>query len=770
MKNLKKWILSALCATCAFAGVATLQNNQEVATASAAVATEYEVVDTVTMVRLEDVYVDNGNFSLYVLVPELDTGDKKAEVNFGYNLDSVFENLGFFDKVTIGEKTLRELGCTSFWTHTTVGINSDGNGGFPYNYLHLYCHAEPETWKAAYNAGDVQFGKSIVTVKEGALIPGYAYLNGDKDAKLYRAGCDYATQSSTANYGLESHGKTDIEAVEYVQGHDGNNGYLGVSLKGDDYLGDGQQVEINQVYKGKYKDFTSTIEMNGLTDQVGYYGLFNLGEKGQGYYSFQVSISEDALETITIPAGTLFPTRALDILPDNNILESGARAYPLVVYETQTTQTFYKTEDGKYVSFYAYTESVKAELTETYNAKVADCFAEDATALSEAKAAADAALTNATTVEEVEAAYNAVKAVFATVLTKAETVAAAKADLDGYKAEEGYYRDAEKATRDAYVAEAKAAIENATTKGAIETAVAAAKTEIDKLKTAAQYADEELADDKAAAREEITTYYADVVYFEEQAAERAAAIEAGLAAIVAAKNEAEIDAAVSVTKTAIEVLETKDELVIVAKAELNEYKAENGLYREQEAAVRASLIAEAEASMASISTQEELKACVSETKGKIDLLKTDAELTEDEKVAADAALASEKASALTKLNELKADVDYSKYSAESQTAINSLYKAAKSLIDDAMSAEEVWAAVETFEKELAIIPQREAENTDNNNSASDSDVQEPVDDGASSPMDILAQFGCTAVVGASSMMALTVALGAVLFARKRKED
>ena len=762
MKNMKKWILSALCATCAFAGVATLQGNQEVATASAAVATEYEVVDTVTMVRLEDVYVDNGNFSLYVLVPELDTGDKKAEVNFGYNLDSVFENLGFFDKVTIGEKTLRELGCTTFWTHTTVGINSDGNGGFPYNYLHLYCHAEPETWKAAYNAGEVQFGKSIVTVKEGALIPGYAYLNGDKDAKLYRAGCDFATQSSTANYGITSYGKTEIESFEYVQGHDGDNGYLGVSLKGDDYLGDGQQVEINQVYKGKYKDFTSTIEMNGLTDQVGYYGLYNLGEKGQGYYSFQVDIHEDELETITIPAGTLFPARALDILPDNNILESGARAYPLVVYETQTTQTFYKNAEGKYVSFDGYLAGAKADLTAIREEKSVDCFAEDLDLINTTVSTALAALENATTIEDVDAAYLTAKETLNAIQTKTEAIAAAKADLDAYKAVEGYYRDAEKAQRDTIVADAKVALDGATTKATIETTVATAKTAIDALKSAAQYADEELADEKAAAKAEIEGYLADTEYLEEQATVRAEAIATGLQAVTEAKNSEEITAAVTAVKTAVDALETKASIVDAAKAELNAYKAEEGLYREAQATERANIIANCFDDMKDAGTQEAINAYVASAKAEIDTLKTDEELTAEEKDAANKVLAGEKEIGLEKINELKASVDYSKYTAENQAKINELYKTAKGLVEDALTAEEINAAVSAFETELNKVPQVE-ENNDNNNN----DVTP--DDNANT--DLMTSLGCTSVVGVSGITALTLALGvAGLCLKKRKED
>jgi hypothetical protein len=601
-------------------------------------------------------------------------------------------------------------------------------------------------------------------VAEGSLFPGYAYLNGEEDAKLYRAGCEFVTTASNANYGITSYGETDIESMEYVQGHDGANGYLGVSLFGDDYLGDGVQVEINQDYKHQYTNFTTSIELNGLKDQVGYYGLYNLGEAGKGYYSFQTSIPEGELNTITIPAGTLFPARGLNDLPKQNVLSDGVYGYPLIVYRTQTTQTFYRTEDGKYLSFYAYSESIKQEVTETYNTKIADCFAEDEAALNEAYTTAETALAAATTIEEVDAAYTAVKAVFDVVLTKAETIAAAKVELDNYKAEEGFYRAEEKATRDNLVAEAKETLDNATTKTAIETAVAEAKAEIDALKTAAQYADEELASDKATARETINGYKAEEIYLEEQATVRAAAIEAGLAAVAAAKNAEEIAAAVEGVKTAVDVLETKAAIIDPIKAELNAYKAEEGLYREAQATERATIIANAIATIGEATTQAAVEETAAAAITAIDALKTDAELTAEEKDAADKVLAGEKEEALEKINEIKASVDYTKYSAENQAKINNLYKTAKDLVEDALSSSEIEAAVAAFETEIKKVPQTEAVDTDNNDSTT------PDADNSGAMNNLLAQFGCASVVGVSGVMALTIALGAALCVKKRKED
>lgn len=763
MKNMKKWILSALCATCAFAGVATLQDSQDMTTANAMVATEYETVDTAVLATIKNEYIPNGNFSLYLLVPELDMGGKTGQVSFNSDMAYEFNKLGFFDKIKIGEKTLREWGCTSFYYSDSVGFNEKPVGEVPHNNIRLYCHADPAIWEAAHKSGEISFS-SPVTVAEGALIPGYAYLSGGENAKLYRTGCDYVTASSTANYGITSYGKTEIESFEYVQGHDGNSGYLGVSLYGDDYLGDGELVEINQDYKHQYSNFTASIQLNGQTGLANYYGLYNLGEAGKGYYSFQTTIPETELETITVPAGTLFPAKGIDKLPDQNILSGTVKAYPLIVYETQTTQTFYKNAEGKYVSFEGYLESVKTELTETYNAKLADCFAEDAAALNTAYTTAQTALESATTIEEIDTAYGAAKETLSGIQTKTETISAAKADLDAYKAEEGYFRTAEKEQRDGFVATAKAALDSVSSKAEANEAVATAKAGIDALKTAAQYADEELAGEKAAAKAEIEGYLADTVYLEEQATVRAEAVTAGLAAVIAAKNSEEIALAITTVKSAVDALETKASIVDAAKADLNAYKAEEGLYREAQATERAGYIATAETAMDNATTQAAVNEAVATAKTAIDGLKTDAELTAEEQDAANKVLAQEKEVGLDKINEIKAGVNYTKYSTENQAKINDLYKTAKDLIADALTSEEISVAVSAFETEISKVPQVEEKEEDNNDVTPDDATSD------SSNAGFMAQLGCTSVVGVSGVMALTIALGAVVCAKKRKEN
>ena len=749
MRKFSKRILSALCAVFAFVGVATLQKGEEV-TASAAVATEYEVVDSAIMATIHNEYIPNGNFSLYIIIPELDMGGKTGQVDFTMNLADEFNKLGLFDKVKIAGKSLREYGCTDFYNNYAIGINEKPAAEVPHNHIRLYCHADPEIWSAAHNSGAVSFS-SDVTVEEGALFPGYAYLSGAEGATLYRAGCTFVKTSSTANYGMTSYGETDIESVEYVQGHDGNSGYLGVSLKGDDYLGNGEQVEINQNYKHQYNSFTSTIQLNGLNDKANYYGLYNLGEKGKGYYSFQVSISETELESITIPAGTLFPARALNGLPQANLLPSGVYGYPVIVYRTQTTQTFYKNAEGKYVSFDAYLASAKADVQATYDAKVADCFAEDKATLDSTVATAKAALEVATTIADIDAAYGAAKAVYASVLTKTEAVTAATEELNAYKAEDGYFRDAEKAQRDGFVAAAIANLPTATTKSALADVVAGAKAQIDGLKTAVQYADEELAIVKAAAREEINGYCADVAYLFEQDAARVAAINAGLTAVADARTEDEITAAIATVKATVDALETKESIVNAAKAEVNAYKADV-VYRDAQASMREGMIADALFEIDAATTQENVNKAVARAKERMDTLKTDAELTAEEKEAADQALAAEKQMALDQINAVKATVIFKDYTTENQAKINTLYKAAKDKVANALTSEELTVAIAEFTAEIESLPKVEKV-----------DDTKPAD--SANPL-----MGCSSVAGMSVMTALTVALGAVAFAKKRKEN
>jgi hypothetical protein len=88
------------------------------------------------------------------------------------------------------------------------------------------------------------------------------------------------------------------------------------------------------------------ILVNGETGKVGYYGLFNLGEAGVGYYAFQIFVDANDIVSITIPAGTKFPTRAMtDLFTVNN--------NPVyIMYEVEKEITLYKIEKTTKLSFH----------------------------------------------------------------------------------------------------------------------------------------------------------------------------------------------------------------------------------------------------------------------------------------------------------------------------------------------------------------------------------------------------------------------------------
>lgn len=758
MKTLKKMLLTTLCATCAVcAGAATAEWN-DTNVASAAVATEYTTVETAMMMKLENVYQGNGNFNIYVTLPEYDTNIVQDNVVFtDVDLASVFDNFGFFDSVKIGEKSLRELGCTGFYS----GYQMAFGVGEPKNVVKLYLHADPETWMAAYNAGEVVFGdnQTDVTITEGTIIPGYKYLMGEANATVYKADKTYVSERITdLTYSYYTTAQTQIDGVRYVQPYDAeyNCGYLGVSLVGDDYASNGQQKEFLPNYRYTYEgnlianSFTKKILVNGQAGKVEAYALVNLGERGKGYLSFVIRVPEEEVETITIPKGTCFPSYLMDTfrqINNGNYVHFG--------YATTEDVTLFKTTSGDFVVFEGYADKKSAELTAYRATKTeADYFANDLTQMDAWVESALVGLSQATNIAEVDEAFDTAKNFIDSIEPKTVVIANAKAELNDYKTD--IFRAEETAQREAIVETAFTAIEDALNKSMVENAVATAKTQIDGLKTAAQYADEELAVEKAAANAEINGYRADVAYLAEQAAERATAVEAGLQAVANATNSEEIAQAVADVKTAVDVLTTKATIVDAAKAELSAYNADK-IYREAEAAARAAAISTANTALDNAVNQADVDNAVATAIAAIDALKTDVQLTEEEKAAADALFGEEKAIALAKINEYKAGIAYDDYTAENQAVINELYRAAKQAVEYALTEEAIREAVETFKTGLAAVPK--IGGTDNN--PNDSALPDVVTSDEE-------KSGCKSSVGLASLAILT-ALGGVLL-HKKKED
>ena len=295
----------------------------------------------------------NGNFQIRLTLGECDwANESDVETNprsYNGNLSDLLSSLDFFNHIVVGGKTLAEWGCTSCYDNIYWLNISE-----PKYTIMIPLAMGSENMAVATAAG--VGSNSRLTIKEGALIPSYAYLQGDTTATVYRAGCDFVTENADVAYGIKAVGKTEVIALDYVTGWDSNlgNAYLGVSLKGDDFLGDGNQTErCTEYYSSIYQTnrFNNKIMVDGESGKTEEYGLFNLGSNGKGYYSFVIRAKEEESESITIPAGTLFPSYAMKSLYDFN------KNPVYIMYETQTDVTFYKQADGTWQRPYIETET-----------------------------------------------------------------------------------------------------------------------------------------------------------------------------------------------------------------------------------------------------------------------------------------------------------------------------------------------------------------------------------------------------------------------------
>lgn len=310
--------------------------------AKAAVATDYTVVEAPMLGKIQDIYAAGGNVKLLVMIPGLDNEEDGDDISFdGVDLPTVFNNFGFFDNVMIGGKTLRELGCTTFWDNA-LGYNITA----PKPELYLHLNFDPVTLAAAMEDGTVNLGHmtmSTVTIKEGALIPGYRYLKGLDNAVVYKAGCD--CESIVADgYAWERKfvGKTEVQALKYLQDNGNGTGYFGISLFGDDYLGVGNFEDVigNNLDTNTVGWFDSQILLNGEAGLINRYSIVNIHDNGKGYLAITVNKSKADLTSITIPAGTKFP---MYVYTGNGGSAAHNNGNKIVSYfEIQTTKTFTK--------------------------------------------------------------------------------------------------------------------------------------------------------------------------------------------------------------------------------------------------------------------------------------------------------------------------------------------------------------------------------------------------------------------------------------------
>ena len=239
----------------------------------------------------------------------------------------------------------------------------------------------------------------------------------------------------------------------------------------------------------------------------------------------------------------------------------------------------------------------------------------------------------------------------------------AKADaltrLQSYRSPD-LYREAEQASLAAIIQSGTASINAAATVSAVQTAYNDAISQIDALKTKAQYEAEEqgqggdpddpevkaLAEAKTGAKAELAEYLASkdiTLYRDEQKVELTEAAEQGNAAIDAAKSVDEVTAALTDAKAVLDAVKTdaqmkaeeekaKEELeeaISNACLELDGYK-EPMLYRDAEKETLMSIISEEKGKIRNLTSKEDVAAALISAKARLDTVKTDADLTREE--------------------------------------------------------------------------------------------------------------------------------------------
>ena len=276
--------------------------------------------------------------------------------------------------------------------------------------------------------------------------------------------------------------------------------------------------------------------------------------------------------------------------------------------------------------------------------------------LAAAIAAGNTTIDSATTIQAVENALAAAKLSIDKIktdeqLTKEEQMSEAERQLNAKKETaidelESYkkasdYREAQQAQLTAAIAAGNTAINAATTIEEVETALATAKANIDKIKTDAQLTAEELALAKTEAKEALAIYKDAEAYREAQQAELAAAIVAGNAAIDAAADEEAVAEALAAAKAIIDAIKTNAQLTAeelaaaktTAKAALDTYKNPAD-YRDAEKAQLASIVSAGKLTINEATTVAEVEQALNTIKTSIDALKTNAQLTAEELAAA----------------------------------------------------------------------------------------------------------------------------------------
>ena len=263
-----------------------------------------------------------------------------------------------------------------------------------------------------------------------------------------------------------------------------------------------------------------------------------------------------------------------------------------------------------------------------------------ATAIANGKSAIDAA----TDITAVSTALANAKAVIDEIKTDAELTAEelaaakteAKATLDAYVNINDYRAEQQTAIADA-IANGKNAIDAATTKAGVTSALDSAKLSIDAIKTDSEMTAEELASAKQVAKNALAAYANADDYREVQKTELSLAITSGNNAIDAASDITAVNTALANAKAVIDGIKTDAEFTAeelaaaktAAKTTLESYKNAND-YREAQKVELQSAITNGKNAIDNATDKAGVEAALANAKSAIDAIETDAEITAKE--------------------------------------------------------------------------------------------------------------------------------------------
>lgn len=263
-----------------------------------------------------------------------------------------------------------------------------------------------------------------------------------------------------------------------------------------------------------------------------------------------------------------------------------------------------------------------------------------ATAIANGKSAIDAA----TDITAVSTALANAKAVIDEIKTDAELTAEelaaakteAKATLDAYVNINDYRAEQQTVIADA-IANGKNAIDAATTKAGVTSALDSAKLSIDAIKTDSEMTAEELASAKQVAKNALAAYANADDYREVQKTELSLAITSGNNAIDAASDITAVNTALANAKAVIDGIKTDAEFTAeelaaaktAAKTTLESYKNAND-YREAQKVELQSAITNGKNAIDNATDKAGVEAALANAKSAIDAIETDAEITAKE--------------------------------------------------------------------------------------------------------------------------------------------